>query len=332
LPRFQWAYCQLKRLEKLRGHSEANIRKTLATLPETLYDTYDRIFLEISDEERHYARAILIFVEGFSRWGWSCTKFGNREAEDYHQRLWDGRLEKGLLQEYMLYDAETISADHTPPDLFDLCGCLIRESTVVSELNETSDGTEEPLTLELAHYSVIEYLMNGHLIKHQNDRLRYYYLSNASIFFEFSMRVTGFALDTQERILATGQSLEDLLGNPLPESAYRLYHAMEAMFPIRRCLDDECRMLNDAMRRRLTGQILKIFDPGRSPVTARFIPFERFIEDEWQPEEATDEDVFLEFVDMDMFSIEDDCVLTRQNITCLISLALIQNQCSSTHF
>lgn len=150
-------------------------------------------------------------------------------------------------------------------------------------------------------------------------------ISNASIFFEFSMRVTGFALDTQERILATGQSLEDLLGNPLPESAYRLYHAMEAILPIRRCLDDECRMLNDAMRRRLTGQILKIFDPGRSPVTARFIPFERFIEDEWQPEEATDEDVFLEFVDMDMFSIEDDCVLTRQNITCLISLALIQN-------
>lgn len=55
--RFRWAACQLDTLGKCRNR--AALRKSLAMLPLTLENTYDRILESISEEDCIYAMRIL---------------------------------------------------------------------------------------------------------------------------------------------------------------------------------------------------------------------------------------------------------------------------------
>ncbi|KAH7070238.1 hypothetical protein FB567DRAFT_539530 [Paraphoma chrysanthemicola] len=54
---FRWAVCQLDTLRKCRNR--AMLRQTLATLPSTPDQTYDRILCSISEEDTTYALRIL---------------------------------------------------------------------------------------------------------------------------------------------------------------------------------------------------------------------------------------------------------------------------------
>ena len=57
LARFRWAFCQLDILG--RRKSAADIRKALAQLPVTLYETYDRVLAAIPPENVKFARRAL---------------------------------------------------------------------------------------------------------------------------------------------------------------------------------------------------------------------------------------------------------------------------------
>jgi len=277
-PRFQWAYCQSKRLERPRGgDSEESIRKILATLPKTLYETYDRTFLEIPEDDRNQARAILVFMAGFTMW-WlpSLTDFGWWEG--FGLSIGSDRevLNHGLLQAYILYDSESIPADQDLPALDDLCGCLIKEG-VKWRCKESGDLTEEVNAVEFAHYTVREYLTSGYLAAHEDDALRLFALTTETIYLKHSARIIGFALDLQARFLVTGQSSDDLLRFPPPEAAFRLFNAFEAIWQVLLSLHEVWPTLDESMRHSLLSQYTTLFDSERSPITSRFIPLRPFL-------------------------------------------------------
>ncbi|OIW28792.1 hypothetical protein CONLIGDRAFT_644953 [Coniochaeta ligniaria NRRL 30616] len=321
---FHWAYCQTKRLEKVREQSEENIRAILKTLPKDIYETYDRIFLEISEEDKVQARAILVFVAAFtSRWTCYRTRLVWRQGREYEPDPWESILENSILQAYILYESKSIPVDHDPPSLHDLCGCLLRETVKWRYEKEFNGSRDEVHGWEFAHYTVLEYLTSEYLATHRDNRLQSFALSEATIYYEYSMRVLGFALDLQEKALETGQSLEDTISDPIPESTVRLYHAMEDIAPVLQWLDERFPILDDDMRHSLTGQYLTVFDPGPSSIMSRFLPFRVFF---FRRPLESDADLFLEFLDMNMFSIQEDCVVTRRSVTTLISLALLRSE------
>jgi hypothetical protein len=67
---FRWAVCQLDILRRLNHHSK--IRDALKSLPETLDETYERIFSYISDEEKEIVRHTLHWV-CFHDFLWKAT-------------------------------------------------------------------------------------------------------------------------------------------------------------------------------------------------------------------------------------------------------------------
>ncbi|KAG9195644.1 hypothetical protein G6011_00765 [Alternaria panax] len=62
---FRWAVCQLDTLEKCRHR--AMLRKSLATLPQTLDQTYDRILTAISEDDCKLAMRILQWLTSSAR-------------------------------------------------------------------------------------------------------------------------------------------------------------------------------------------------------------------------------------------------------------------------
>lgn len=133
--RFRWAVCQIDILQRKR--SEEDIRKALSELPETLDETYERLFLEIPREDWPIARSALL---------WICA----------HDDLpFKNNMPSQCLVSAVLYE--------TPGShLFDLdalqeiCGCLINVAPANFAMSTTT-------TVSLAHYTVREYLYSDRI-------------------------------------------------------------------------------------------------------------------------------------------------------------------------
>ncbi|KAK3933930.1 hypothetical protein QBC46DRAFT_462872 [Diplogelasinospora grovesii] len=133
---FRWVVCQLDILRRL--HHQSRIRQQLESLPETLDETYDRIFSFIADEHRELVRHTL---------QWIC----------FHDFLWknDALLPaQVLLDSYAMINEAGSQADVSDflldlETLKDACGCLVSFS------NDENDAKE---TAKVAHYTVREFL------------------------------------------------------------------------------------------------------------------------------------------------------------------------------
>ncbi|KAF8476268.1 hypothetical protein JB92DRAFT_2770147, partial [Gautieria morchelliformis] len=148
--RFRWVVCQLDALRKCRSPHE--LKKALTNLPKTLYETYDRILLDIDQGNREDALKLLQWL------AFSVREVSVREAVEVLATDADG--ENGPL-----FDPDRRFDD--PRDILTLCSSLV----TITDINKPyyyDPGyiQEDPgnLTgLTLAHLSVREYLVSESL-------------------------------------------------------------------------------------------------------------------------------------------------------------------------
>jgi ankyrin repeat protein len=139
--RFRWAACQLDALEQCLDRR--SLRKALASLPETLDETYGRIISSIPDTQKLYAIRILQFLT-------------------YSERPL--RIEEAVdaiaveTKEDPYFDIKDRLPD--PREISCYCSSLV---VVMSAKDHSYDKDDKPMELQLAHFSVKEYLTSDRL-------------------------------------------------------------------------------------------------------------------------------------------------------------------------
>ncbi|KAF8521042.1 hypothetical protein JB92DRAFT_2677432, partial [Gautieria morchelliformis] len=157
---FRWVVCQLDALRKCRSPHE--LKKALTSLPKTLYETYDRILLDIDEGNRDYALKLLQWL------AFSVDKVSLREAVEVLATIPDGKNGP-------LFDPDRRFDD--PRDILTLCSSLI----TITDLDELpyyypgyfKDDQGKITELTLAHFSVREYLVSESLRTHR--KLSFYH-------------------------------------------------------------------------------------------------------------------------------------------------------------
>lgn len=141
--RFRWVVCQIDLLQRVKSE-RGIVQKTLANLPKTLFEAYDRIFLAIPEEARVYVHHTLQWIY-------------------YHNELY-GRIAipcKILLQAVEKSVAQLANSQHElywdHDTLRELCGCLINVSSDES-YRWGVEACHTTLVISFAHYTVSEYL------------------------------------------------------------------------------------------------------------------------------------------------------------------------------
>jgi ankyrin repeat protein len=135
--RFRWAVCQLDMLGKCRN--PLALRKSLAGLPPTLDETYERILYAIDEEDSEYAVRIL-------RWlAFSCRPLLVEEVAE---------VVAIDIERNPAFDSEEVLED--PLEVLSICSSLVTITTIEQRLTPSSNG--HSTTVTLAHYSVKEYL------------------------------------------------------------------------------------------------------------------------------------------------------------------------------
>ncbi|KAK0726405.1 hypothetical protein B0T21DRAFT_350542 [Apiosordaria backusii] len=148
---FRWVVCQIDVLQRLQPNRDM-ISNALATLPETLDETYERVFLQIPKTARGFVHSAIKWIYAHS------FHLGNN-------------ITCPILLDIIRKDLASRDRTTTTGYLFnedllrDFCGCL------VSVAPERRDSTYEGTTLEwtvptarFAHYTVWEFL--------ESDRIR----------------------------------------------------------------------------------------------------------------------------------------------------------------
>ncbi|RYO17084.1 hypothetical protein AA0111_g11220, partial [Alternaria arborescens] len=137
---FRWAVCQLDTLGKCCNR--AMLRKSLASLPRTLDQTYDRILSAISDEHSNYAIRILQWLT-FSARPLSVEEVAEVVAIDVARDP--------------AFDRDEVLED--PLEVLDICSSLVTITT--NEVDRRSGSAQR--IVALAHYSVQEYLVSDRI-------------------------------------------------------------------------------------------------------------------------------------------------------------------------
>jgi hypothetical protein len=168
MARFRWVVCQLDALRRCR--TPAALEKALTSLPKTLYETYDRILLEINEDYRQDALKLLQWL-AFSFRALSLSEAVDLLATDpdtendllfdQNRRLWNPRDVQGICASLV-----TISV----PDIRDGEYSIIEDGV---DYHAKFAGPEE---VRLAHFSVREYLVSEHL-RIGHSKLSYYHFN-----------------------------------------------------------------------------------------------------------------------------------------------------------
>ena len=137
--RFRWAVCQLDTLGKCRTRSM--LRKSLATLPPTLDETYNRILCDIDEKDSEYAVCILQWL-AFSSRPLLVEEIAEVIAINVERNPAFNRDE--VLEE--------------PSEVLSICSSLVTITTTEQRFTTGSKGHSKVVTL--AHYSVKEYLIS----------------------------------------------------------------------------------------------------------------------------------------------------------------------------
>ncbi|KAI1522222.1 fibronectin type 3 and ankyrin repeat domain protein 1 [Pyrenophora tritici-repentis] len=137
---FRWAVCQLDTLAKCRNL--VMLRKSLATLPQTLDQTYDRILTAISREDCVYAMRILQWLT------FSARPLYVREVAEV--------VAIDVARE-SAFDRNEVLVD--PLEALDICSSLV---TITKNEADGGPGPAQQI-IALAHYSVQEYLVSDRI-------------------------------------------------------------------------------------------------------------------------------------------------------------------------
>ena len=143
--RFRWVVCQL---EVLRNCLKLPaLRQKLKELPETLDETYNRILLSIPESCHHEAHAVLQWL-AYSRRPMNVAEVAEAIAVDRNNQIFD--TENRMLDIF---------------SVLDICSSLVTLSERKTTLKD--DQTEETRKLQLAHYSVKEYIVSSRILTSQ---------------------------------------------------------------------------------------------------------------------------------------------------------------------
>ena len=178
---FRWAVCQLDILRRLKH--KTRVREALADLPETLDDTYERIFSCIPpvDRElvRHYLKMTMLhnMVWGSDGLGLSAQIL----ASSCHLFVY-GLSREEIFKEFLIHDLEMLKES---------CGCLL----------SYNDVAHVP-TVTLAHYTVREFLESDRAMHGQSEFFAMAgsnsYTDLATAIFKTGMEVRGLAISEQD--------------------------------------------------------------------------------------------------------------------------------------
>ncbi|KAH0562440.1 hypothetical protein GP486_002865, partial [Trichoglossum hirsutum] len=141
--RFRWAACQLDALENCLEYR--TLQNTLASLPNTLDETYSRILHGIPSEYKRNAIRILQFLT------YSERPLRIEEAVD--AIAVDTEESQYFNPRYRMPNPQEITC---------FCSSLV---VLVSTTHDSNDKNEEGMKLQLAHFSVKEYLTSERLDK-----------------------------------------------------------------------------------------------------------------------------------------------------------------------
>ncbi|KAF8532438.1 hypothetical protein JB92DRAFT_2679476, partial [Gautieria morchelliformis] len=166
---FRWVVCQLDALRRCR--SPAALEKALTCLPKTLYETYDRILLEINEDYRQDALKLLQWL------AFSARTLSLSEAVDLLAT--DPDTENGPL-----FDPNRRLWN--PHDVLTICASLVTITVPDVRLHNGEDIHTDSIVyraqfpereqVSLAHFSVREYLVSEDLCK-GNIKMSYYHFN-----------------------------------------------------------------------------------------------------------------------------------------------------------
>lgn len=138
---FRWAVCQLDTLAKCRNR--AMLRESLATLPKTLDQTYDRILSAISEDDCKFAMRILQWLT-FSARPLSVGEIAQIVAIDVARDP--------------AFDPDEVLED--PLEALNICSSLVTVTKNEAKGPRSPSGQH---IIALAHYSVQEYLVSDRI-------------------------------------------------------------------------------------------------------------------------------------------------------------------------
>ncbi|KAK6064699.1 ankyrin repeat protein [Seiridium cupressi] len=222
---FRWAVCQLDRLQRFRGEAQA-VRKALATLPKTLDETYERIFLEIPEEEKPLVRKCL---------GWI----------DFHHKVYGVSVPCSIVVQAIDSAIAELSLDVTwtsvdEENLRETCGCLIRIADDRGFETDTWNGVMPDVpAVSFAHYTVREILGSERI---SASAVSYFALEEDKVQRNILAQVLRNALDfasleyIDKTIHSESLGIDQILFKELVGNFY-LYCAISAMVLLPICAD-----------------------------------------------------------------------------------------------
>ncbi|KAI1384637.1 uncharacterized protein F4822DRAFT_445952 [Hypoxylon trugodes] len=137
---FRWVACQLDIINRNNYTDEDGIRETLADLPETLFDTYERILNDIPREQRDFAHTALVLI---------CSNTANIKCAEVLVQACLHNVRYGAMH---MYSVGTLR---------DTLGCLIKVTDLKKKLPTVFRRDDEVLPhqkVSIAHYTVREFL------------------------------------------------------------------------------------------------------------------------------------------------------------------------------
>ena len=177
---FRWIQCQLDMLQRIR--TLRALKDAPQALPAGLDETYDRVLMSIGDGDHEYVLRMLHWLVGSER-PLSFTELAEAIALNPDKDHLD--------------PAERLMF---PEEIFELCGSLIR--------------MEEDQTVVLAHFSVKEYLLSGHLAR-KDQRLAKFAVDADGSRRHLSMCILSYVLSIGKRVQCLQQDVLDEQEFPL---------------------------------------------------------------------------------------------------------------------
>jgi ankyrin repeat protein len=129
-----------------KSRNLAALRKSLASLPQTLDQTYDRILTAIREEDRVYAIRILQWMT-FSERPLTIEEVAEVAAID--------------VEGEPIFDRDEVLTD--PLEALEICSSLITVTGSAEKEEDAFGRLADPRILSLAHYSVQEYLVSDRI-------------------------------------------------------------------------------------------------------------------------------------------------------------------------
>ncbi|OIW22523.1 hypothetical protein CONLIGDRAFT_606829 [Coniochaeta ligniaria NRRL 30616] len=175
---FRWVVCQIHILQRLKGDRDT-ITKALASLPRTLDETYERIFLRIPEEAR-------LFVHHALKWIYAHYKL-------HKDQICLSNLLQAVQRSTSGLDSIGYDYEYNEDLLREFCGCLILVSPEEHHGVRSNSSFQSTNVVSFAHYTVLEFLRSPRI---ESGSASLFAVHKEIVVLEYAKMVMLEALDT----------------------------------------------------------------------------------------------------------------------------------------